>query len=1185
MTRTDRYELYKGNLFQVYIENALCASSRISFRNSRSENPSASIVLPATPETRYIKPRSKVKILFLDVSFDPPKYCVVFEGEVTMRSISRGIGFRNFIITASHITSLVREYSINTMSEMETLESNLTNDSALEITFNVQSKTIYQWFVPETLQNLSTTTYKFYLDTIASKSSMDLYDYIKLNLKLYITLAENSTISGSYPIRVSGDNGYKLSDRVYNPDEGMQIEWKGLFQRILSLTMAEIVPRVNGRMNWKEIIDQVTSMFIHEVIYLSSPKSYTSTIIPKVLTPFVPIPMCNVIYPIHYEAYEFTENWMTKATRQISIGYPPLFGGIRQLKDKFRAIAPPELENLWDKYRELKTQFGDVQSTLTELTKYTKKDLGANGKASLITEEEYMRGILPVYYDLPAFMTVALHLISDPSLFRLLALNEEETIEKISLNSTEKLPVTLENIPNTVENYDSAVKYIVIDQLLRHLEKSKGTFVQYVLSGYVATHVIICTMSSLGISKNKPHYIVRSTGIEVNCNRKYNVYEELPRTFRFPYSGIFKNDVSLDTFMYVPDGNNSLSTGLKNPPTPKKPHYPESVIIAIPDSQEHTSVLLDNVSKLACYILAFTSTSSNISSKIYTLDSGYFSTFQSLNEVKSKVLSEYLKIQGDILAMQNTLKTSDPAKLIQKNLKGTSRGTLTSVSLGGVNSTTANVPIAGDLGDFKNVFSTSSFSIGNAKKDDLIDVITFTLTDSAQLANKINPNILSKVSKFNKPDAKKLANQIVTKSKELQSALKAKQLNLNVEDIASSIMGSIGANVLNIGKDINSSLSSVTGFINNIISLVKQDPGKQVTKLTEKLKTDLGIQDTSFEVANTVLAKLQSGDMNIDNKAITDSVLAAGADFATTFTENLSEDRRKYYNSLQSIAKGTLGAPPKDVTLTDIDKTYEVADIFNNYISAVNTFYFYYNRHLNNTTRMVLAFNPYIVAGYPTVIVDNTVAEEKTHILGLVEEVETTQEVDNVYTTVMLSMMRFADDLELVYVGNSTNDTLKTKDSIISDSIINRDFTTGEVTDRQPVYQFMESLPFFQGEYSASKIDTTYKRLFGSTQRAATVGDIEDSGNINDLTTVFNIIKRDIQVLKVINAGDVQVTYDGYYLASPSDGITMDYNRLINDFPETIVTQGVSIDMEVQAKIVAHTKRCLKNSGIIGYRN
>ena len=189
------------------------------------------------------------------------------------------------------------------------------------------------------------------------------------------------------------------------------------------------------------------------------------------------------------------------------------------------------------------------------------------------------------------------------------------------------------------------------------------------------------------------------------------------------------------------------------------------------------------------------------------------------------------------------------------------------------------------------------------------------------------------------------------------------------------------------------------------------------------------------------------------------------------------------------------------------DDPFETTGVLNAYLKPLSHFYFYYSRHSANNQLIPMVFNPYIMPGFNAVLIDNPGTKSPRHLLGYVSSVSHTITPASANTTVSLQCARLLND-----VPRDRNSKLVYTDptALVGDKSQNTS---------QSIYEVMQEIPFFAGEYSTIKengvapIEETFKEIMGKNTFLLKMEDL--SKEPENIHNAYRAVSRDIQICTI----------------------------------------------------------------------
>jgi hypothetical protein len=381
--------------FALYIEGVRCPFNYLQLGFGDDAIPSIRAEIPALEASfndsshlsvRNIPPRTKVVVLYKDTNWeDLPRFTVVFVGELSDPGFSKTTASKSYSFVATHITDNLASLTLASLQADTYLNTVIAGqveegvNPALTL-----SGSIYEFFTPAELAKMGNI----------NVDRLDINDFVKLSLRKFLATGLNSPIRQAWPIQAASQ--YGLLEHCFSySDEKSKLNWKKLYSLILNYTFRSLLPAIGkgSSLSYLSMSKTLAQMFLHQLDLIPNPPKYQSTVMLKPQTAFLPIPSCNVVYPLFTTQYDFVEPWSSRPTRMRQIAQPP--SGIQaDLINKYlRNVSPKQLRVKFEEYEKA-----------TEAEK---------ANINLVTEEEKIRGVVDSYNDLPAFISAAIQAVSD----------------------------------------------------------------------------------------------------------------------------------------------------------------------------------------------------------------------------------------------------------------------------------------------------------------------------------------------------------------------------------------------------------------------------------------------------------------------------------------------------------------------------------------------------------------------------------------------------------------------------------------------------------------------------------------------------------------------------------------------------------------------------------------------------
>jgi hypothetical protein len=502
-------------------------------------------------------------------------------------------------------------------------------------------------------------------------------------------------------------------------------------------------------------------------------------------------------------------------------------------------------------------------------------------------------------------------------------------------------------------------------------------------------------------------------------------------------------------------------------------------------------------------------------------------------------------------------------------------------------------------------------------------VLPFLLTKAASKgANKNNPIGLSdqamKDSGLDTPEFKQLntLQKMDAQSKVLSDL--GSRVNESISGVDSALKTSgqnIKGNINGAGPKIAVLSALMSNGVSKGIEAIKSTVGKTVDSLKSKTK-DAG-KDAADKIKSDVtnMQSLLSGLPGLDDVQKTGILLSqlSAADASLMADAFQMVDAQK---GAQLIA-GNSYSKEINIQLSGFNPSayYKMDALYTGYTQPMCEYFHIYNRSSSNNMSIPIVFNPYVAPGFPAFLIDNRSSDKPRHLMFYLAAVTHEITSDSVRTMLDCKLIRkFSEEVSGSFTklgeDSKPGPPLPQQQNLLGDKVD----SYREDKEYTKLFQEMEDIPFFGGEYSTAAlpddkdrfiIDETYQRMFGDGCVAVRESDIEKQKNTNNIRDAWEFNKREIQTLNV-NFGnafsgtkltDLQSRNDKWFSTCPSkfgynleiDDVTVIPNRIYpvdlsgNEYKDH--SAPVPFDFEIAALVDLHRYKIETITGLVGIRN
>lgn len=1119
---------------------------------------------------RNLTPNTKIHVLFRDKNWEETRFSVFFEGEMMSPGFNRGVESRDFYLQAHHISQVLEYTSLDVMEAGGVIQDKIEGTSQADGTVAAFSST-------------GSIITNFYPTHLAEKngifeSSMDIYNFCKYSLNEFDSLITNSSVRNNYYARAL--KVYDLINRIHDPNFDINtfttkesesvLKWTTLYTFILEYTFKNMIPQLGSRISYMQMMRYITEFFLHEIIIQPNTKTAFNTINVKPRSTFLPVPKCNLILPIHGAVYSFSESYRTKPTRHRMDMQPAYGQPDPSLTSYYRVISPKQLR---DKINTAKNLSEDERA-----------------KMDIITDEEYERGIIPSYNDLPAVLTGLLEL--------LVTTDKEGNIipearsvkgagDKFSdsENNSTTIPKSFRETLSTeqIKAVSSKLffhkKLLVLEGFAKKMEdltndklstlgnpiKSKNKF--------VPNRITVIPYESASAIKGPPPkatYTIVKGVVKRIVGRYYHLFEEaegsVPMLLKIDglneaIQKLNKQEVFLIEGKDTSEGARLPLNYKKSDSVDETKHlntisnyvvggYHQSIVILLdesPESQKPFYRLMACLAEICEIKLDIKENNGNVRTLSDYFGEDYI-TFNRDKEIKS--LIETCRGAQENLRNASISEYTAQLQSIEKGSIGSTKsgGRLEKVLEANEASGETKYKISHAIVQSSNyTFGGSQFDIGFRK--DAWEYIGLTKQE------------VDRVEKI---------------------GIKVRKAGTrNVETVEDKQFLSVVENKIKLNKT----------KVDELDNKQRQSLISNAERQLRMLFPEPGIIFTSFSIfAHFVDISNQFGNNMIDNyKAEARKTLLNGNNEVTPETilkfrlaSGRSDDQRRRNSnieriygyekklnlSLEQLIKGgsggaTIGGPVVSEPLPSIKSTgpvegnsnsvtpavgdtfeqavvpsptqAKIQDVYNFYAQPLCDYYFYENRYKSNQLSLNIAFHPYLHLGYPALIMDTS--EMRKHLTGTVSRIRYSESASgSLLTSVGITYVRRSDELGV------QRDLLLTAGQVLKE-----DGTYGDPVSVADTLK--DNIPFLGGDYAEAKIDATYDKVLGCSR--VIQEDLEDVGlQTPDIRAANDIVKRKMQYCKVVGASEaLQTKFDDLYRENPSK-IAIEWNN--GEFPSRL---------------------------------
>lgn len=1118
---------------------------------------------------RNLTPNTKVHVLFRDKNWEETRFCAFFEGEIMSPGFNRGAESRDFYIQAHHISQVLEYTSLDVMEAGGIIQDKIEGTSQADGTVAAFSST-------------GSIVTNFYPTKLAEKngifeSTMDIYNFCKYSLNEFDSLISNSNVRNNYYARAL--KVYDLVNRIHDPNFDIStfitkesesvLKWTTLYTFILEYTFKNMIPQLGSRISYMQMMRYITDFFLHEIIIQPNTKTAFNTIMVKPKGTFLPVPKCNLILPIHGPVYSYSESYRTKPTRHRMDMQPAYGQPDPSLSDYYRVISPKQLR---DKR--------DAAKNATEEERQ---------KMDIITDEEYERGIIPSYNDLPAVLTGLLELLVTtdkegniiPEARSVKGAGENfSDSESNSTTIPQSFRETLsqDQIKAVSSKLYFHKRLLVLEGFAKKMEEltndklaSTGNPIKS-KNRFVPNRITVIPYESASALKGPPPkatYTIVKGVVKRWVGRHYHLFEEaegsVPMLLKIDglneaIQKLNKQEVFLIEGKDTSEGSRLPLTYKKSDSVDETKHlnsianyviggYHQSIVILLddsPESQKPFYTLIGCLAELCELKLDIKENNGNIR----TLSDYFGEDYVTFNRDKEiKALLETCKSAQNNLRSASVSEYTAQLQSLEKGSAGSSRsgGKLEKVLEENEAKGEAKYKLSHAVILSSNyTFGGSQFDIGFRK--DAWEYIGLTKQEVDRVAQ-----IGVKVRKANGRHAETAEDK----------------------SFLAVIEGKIKLNKAKVDELDNKQRDALIKNAERQLRMLFPDPGVIFTSFS----IFAHFVDISNQFGNNMVDNYKSEAkkilLNANNEVTPETILKF------RLASGKSDDQRRrnsnierlygYEKSLsltldQLIKGGSGGAniggasviePPSIKSTGPVDSasnavapavadTFEQAtvpsptqakiqDVYNFFAKPLCDYYFYENRYKSNQLSLNIAFHPYLHLGYPALILDTS--ELQKHLTGTVAKIRYSESASgSLQTSVGITFVRRSDELGV------QRDLLLTAGQVLKE-----DGTYGDPVSVADTLK--DDIPFLGGDYAEDKIDSTYEKVLGCTR--INPEDLTDvSLQTPDIRSANDIVKRKMQYCKILGAPEaLQTKFDALYKENPSK-IAFEWNN--GEFPSRI---------------------------------
>lgn len=387
----------------VYIEGVYCAFSQVQLVTEDGTVPRLQLTIPATEEMVTLPRRARVHVMHREIIKD--EWVCLMEAEVVRRGWQKNDSNRDLYFEAAHVVIHLDSYSIQSLDPAQATMAAMRGTDLTTPTMGAALGNIMELLHPDAvLAELAL------LGITIKQSEMTFAHWTIAAYQRYTKLIEASRVRNSYSHRAT--QFHRLFDRVVTPDPAL-MKWDEFYTTLMSMVFTQSAQGFGGEISFFQLIQTVAQHFLYNVSVVPNAEHYKHQIQVRPQTFFNAIPRCNVVYPSLSENIDFMENLETKPTRMMAQFLPLGTSPSQDLTALARYITvygPNELQWRWKNINKALTAGGTSQAGVANVDATTKALTVTAPKDGIpfLTREEDQRGIRSESYAIPPTLNAAI---------------------------------------------------------------------------------------------------------------------------------------------------------------------------------------------------------------------------------------------------------------------------------------------------------------------------------------------------------------------------------------------------------------------------------------------------------------------------------------------------------------------------------------------------------------------------------------------------------------------------------------------------------------------------------------------------------------------------------------------------------------------------------------------------------
>lgn len=387
----------------LYIEGVYCAFSQLQLVVEDGLIARMEIAIPATEEMVTLPRRARVHVLHREIVKD--EWICIMEAEIVKRGFQKTDNNRDLFFEAAHVVIHLDGYSIQSLDPAQATMAAMRGTDLTTPTMGAAMGNIMELLHPDAVRSELVE-----IGITVKASEMTFSHWAIAAYRRYTKLIKASRVKDSYTHRAT--EFHRLFDRMVTPDSRL-MKWDQFYATLMGMVYTQSVQGFGGELSFFQLIQTVAQHFLFNVSVLPNAESYKKQIQIRPQTFFNAIPRCNVIYPSMAENVDFMENLETKATRLMA-QFMPLGTSPNQdltaLARYFTVYGPSELQWRWRSINKALTAGGTSQAGVANVDPITKalSVIAPKDGIPFLTREEDQRGICSESWQIPPTLNAAI---------------------------------------------------------------------------------------------------------------------------------------------------------------------------------------------------------------------------------------------------------------------------------------------------------------------------------------------------------------------------------------------------------------------------------------------------------------------------------------------------------------------------------------------------------------------------------------------------------------------------------------------------------------------------------------------------------------------------------------------------------------------------------------------------------